>query len=128
MPTSHLLTTETERRTNEESEVGIILLRSLEMKERPLRDREALTVPHSVTFQKIRIPIITAMETLFSQYKKSFFSSTVFQHLSPFIKPTEWYKRNAPQHQNQPVSFCSWKISLCLQMNSKNIRHFKAIY
>jgi hypothetical protein len=67
------MTTETERRTNQESEVGIILLRSLEMKERPLRDREALTVPHSVTFQKTRIPIITAMETLFSQYKKSFF-------------------------------------------------------
>lgn len=50
MPTSHLLTIETERRTNQESEVGIILLRPLKMNERPLRRREAIIVPHSVTF------------------------------------------------------------------------------
>lgn len=83
MPTSHLLTTDTEIRTNQESEVGIILLRSLVMKERPLRGRKALTVPHSVTFQKTRIPIITAMETLFSQYKKSFFRAQCYKTSAP---------------------------------------------
>jgi len=62
----------TERRTSQESEVGIILLRPLKMKERPLRSRETLTLPHSVTFQKTRILIITIMENSFSQSKKSF--------------------------------------------------------
>jgi hypothetical protein len=69
MQTSHLLTMQL-RRTSQESEVGNILLRPLKVKERTLKRRETLTLPHNVTFQKTRILIVTAMETLFSQNKK----------------------------------------------------------
>jgi hypothetical protein len=42
----------TERRTSQESEVGILFLRKLKMKERPVRRRKTLTVSQSVTIQK----------------------------------------------------------------------------
>jgi hypothetical protein len=57
-------------RTSQRSEVGIILLRPLKMKGRPLRSRETLTLSHSATISEILI--ITAIENFFSQSKKSF--------------------------------------------------------
>jgi len=75
MQTSYLLTMQ--QKEEQVSEGGIILLRPLKMKERPFRRLETLTVSHSVTFQKIRPLINTAMENIFSQ-KKIISSSTVF--------------------------------------------------
>jgi len=95
MQTSYLLTMQLKE--EQVSEGGIILLRPLKMKERPFRRRETLILSHSVTFQKIRALINTAMENVFSQNKKSFPPA---QCSSPFIKPTEWYKRNEWEARN----------------------------
>jgi hypothetical protein len=70
MQTSYLLTMQLKE--EQVSEVGIILLRPLKMKERPFRRRETLTVSHRVTFHKIPALINTAMEKFFSQNKTSF--------------------------------------------------------
>jgi len=85
------------------SEVGIILLRPLKLKERPFRRRETLTVSHSVIFQKIRALINIAVENIFSQNKKSFPQA---QSSNTFIKPTERYKSYAPQNAIQTDVFC----------------------
>jgi len=78
MQTSYLLTMQLKE--EQVSEVGIILLRPLKMKERPFRRRETLTVSHSVTFQKTRALINTAVENFFLSKQEIISSSTVFQH------------------------------------------------
>jgi len=78
MQTSYLLTMQLKE--EQVWEVGIIFLRPLKMKERPFRRRETLTVSHSVTFQKTRALINTAMENFFSQTRNHFLEHSFPTH------------------------------------------------